>query len=346
MAGGRRPGQLGADGGGEVPVDGAADGDLRGRAHGCTRTIAASAANASIAVRPVGPALLEISANVSTRPLASVTMPPSELVPVSDPVLARSHPTARGRRRCRGSGWTACRCRLRSAAGPPAASAWAGRVAGGGVDHLVERLRGQPVVDGQAAASPSGVAPPVSIFAESSWPSTALHRAVEALRLALARRRPRGRSTRPSRCRSRSSSRAAVRSAAATAPRRSRRRRDRRGQHRDGWPGRRPARLPARGPRRARACSTGAESTLTGWVRPPSSITASIGAMSPPSMSSRIPAGRHRRAAEGADVDLHRRHLDAAARTWSARSLMRAASRYQVSCARAAPPTASGRRRP
>jgi hypothetical protein len=27
------------------------------------------------------------------------------------------------------------------------------------------------------------------------------------------------------------------------------------------------------------------DSTLTGWVRPPSSITASIGAMSPPSMS-------------------------------------------------------------
>ena len=56
-----------------------------------------------------------------------------------------------------------------------------------------------------------------------------------------------------------------------------------------------------------------AESTLTGWVRPPSSITASIGAMSPPSMSTRIPARRHRRSAEGADVHLHRRRLDTAA---------------------------------
>ncbi len=55
----------------------------------CTRTSAASAASASIAVRPVGPALLEINANVSTRPLASVTMPASALVPVNDPVLAR-----------------------------------------------------------------------------------------------------------------------------------------------------------------------------------------------------------------------------------------------------------------
>ena len=43
-------------------------------------------------MRPVGPALLEISANVSTRPLESVTMPTNELVPVNDPVLARSQP--------------------------------------------------------------------------------------------------------------------------------------------------------------------------------------------------------------------------------------------------------------
>ena len=52
------------------------------------------AASASSAVRPVGPASLEISANVSTRPLASVTMPASELVPVNDPVLARRKPAA------------------------------------------------------------------------------------------------------------------------------------------------------------------------------------------------------------------------------------------------------------
>lgn len=47
------------------------------------------AANASSAVRPVGPASLDSNAKVSTRPLSSVTMPASELVPVSDPVLAR-----------------------------------------------------------------------------------------------------------------------------------------------------------------------------------------------------------------------------------------------------------------
>ncbi len=45
-----------------------------------------------VEVRPVGPASLDSSAKVSTRPLESVTMPTSELVPVNDPVLARSHP--------------------------------------------------------------------------------------------------------------------------------------------------------------------------------------------------------------------------------------------------------------
>ena len=41
-----------------------------------------------------GPALLEMNENVSTRPLWSVTTPASALVPVSDPVLARSQPAA------------------------------------------------------------------------------------------------------------------------------------------------------------------------------------------------------------------------------------------------------------
>ena len=52
------------------------------------------AASVSIAVRPVGPALLEMNANVITRPLASVTMHASGLVAVNYTVLARSQPAA------------------------------------------------------------------------------------------------------------------------------------------------------------------------------------------------------------------------------------------------------------
>ncbi|CKT60544.1 Uncharacterised protein [Mycobacterium tuberculosis] len=49
-------------------------------------------ARASIALRPLGPASLEMNAKVSTRPLRSVSTPTSELIAVSEPVLARNHP--------------------------------------------------------------------------------------------------------------------------------------------------------------------------------------------------------------------------------------------------------------
>ena len=131
VVGGRRrgPDEFGADGGGESPVDGAADGHLACRAHGPHPHDRSTAASASREVRPVGPASLESSAKVSTRPLASVTMPASELVAVNDPVLALqpARPT-HVRRRCRGSGSTVCRCRRRSAAGRPAAAASGCRV--------------------------------------------------------------------------------------------------------------------------------------------------------------------------------------------------------------------------
>ncbi len=73
------------------------------------------------------------------------------------------------------------------------------------------------------------------------------------------------------------------------------------------------------------------DSSVVGWVRPASTITAWIGAMSPPSMS----AGSHPGAKSGPEnsdmstctavgvIPLRR--------TWSARSLIRAAPRYQES---------------
>ena len=191
------------------PVDGAAD----GRACDLVRCSCAAPARPQrrrparrSRCGPSGPASLEISANVSTRPLASVTMPASELVPVSDPVLARSQP-----------GGGPAGVGVEVAVGQRAAAAGdrqqvqqrpqLGLVgAGGGVDHLVEGLRGQPVVDGQPAGVHQRARRRCRSSAVSSWPSTACDRAVEALRPVHVRRRPRGRSTRPSRCRSRSSS--------------------------------------------------------------------------------------------------------------------------------------------
>ena len=73
------------------------------------------------------------------------------------------------------------------------------------------------------------------------------------------------------------------------------------------------------------------ESTLTGWVRPPSSITASIGAMSPPSMSSGSQPGAIVGPLYALTSTCTAVTLVPLRRTWSARSLIRAASRYQVS---------------
>src|SRR6202008_3609532 len=81
----------------DLPVHHPPDGELaallcgRHLSHPHVRRVAATA---SIAVRPVGPALLDISENVRTRPLMSVTMPASVFTPVSEPVLARSQPAA------------------------------------------------------------------------------------------------------------------------------------------------------------------------------------------------------------------------------------------------------------
>ncbi len=89
-------GEPGARGGREVPVHHAPDREpaFLGRRHEPHPHDRSVAARASIAVRPVGPALLDISENVSTRPLTSVTMPARVLIAVSEPVLARSQPAA------------------------------------------------------------------------------------------------------------------------------------------------------------------------------------------------------------------------------------------------------------
>jgi len=98
---------------GELPVDSPPDGQLRWVAHAPQPQVRRVPASASMANRPVGPASLEMKAKVSTRPLASVTMPASELIAVSDPVLARSHPADDVFGHRRGSGQTRCRCRRR-----------------------------------------------------------------------------------------------------------------------------------------------------------------------------------------------------------------------------------------
>ena len=70
---------------------------------------------------------------------------------------------------------------------------------------------------------------------------------------------------------------------------------------------------------------------VVGWVRPPSIITASSGAMSPPSMSAGSQPGAisgpvNREVSTSTAVA-----LTPLRRTWSARSLMRPAPGYQVS---------------
>ena len=154
VLGGRRtrPGQFRPDRGGESPVDRAADGELGRWGHVPHPHDRRTAASASMAVRPVGPALLEINAKVSTRPLASVTIPTNELVPVNEPGL-RAQPA---RRRASGVG-------IEEAVGQRAAASGDGQeihqrpqvrlvVARGGIDSLIEGLCGQPIVDGQPAA--------------------------------------------------------------------------------------------------------------------------------------------------------------------------------------------------
>ena len=236
----------------------------------------------------------------------------------------------RVRRRCRGTGWTAFRCRRRSAAGPPADAASAGR-------HPRPRSTVSSRVSAVSRSSTDSplesirCAPPVSILAEFNSPSTALHRAVETLRLALCGSHFAG-------DRLRHHVVGVVHHLAQPLDQRRRLHRgdllvavERRGQHRRRSPGRRAARRRARDRRRARASWTAAESTLTGWVRPPSSMTASIGAMSPPSMSSGSQPGAivgplYALMSTCTDVT-----LTPLRRTWSARSLIRAAFWYQVS---------------
>ena len=157
VGGGRRgPHQLGADGGGEAPVDGAPDGRRLRRAHEPHPQERRVAASASIAVRPVGPALLEMNANVRTRPLASVTKPDQRVGPGQRAGLGAEE--ARRSAACVG---------VEVAVGQRAAAARDGQqvhqraqvglvAARGGVDHLVERLGRQPVVDRQPAGVEQG----------------------------------------------------------------------------------------------------------------------------------------------------------------------------------------------
>ena len=221
-------------------------------------------------------------------------------------------------------------------------------VAGRGVDHLVECLGGQPVVDRQ----PAGVEQRAPVGVDAG--------VVELCR-APRRRRPSKLCGRPSSAatsrpidsaitlsetfiisRSRSHQRRR------TAPRRSGRSPSRpaRRQHRHLRRVDPQARRPARGRRPGRESWSAATRRVTGWVRPPSSITDSIGAMSPPSMSSGIPARRHRRPAVGADVHLHGRHGDAAPPHLIGQVADARRVRGTRCPRRAAPPTASGHRRP
>ena len=210
VTGGCRADEFRAHGRGERPVDGATDGRRRGGAHAAHPQERRVAASASIAVRPVGPALFEISEKVSTRPLASVTMPASALVPVNEPGLgaqeARSRLARLGVEVAVGQGAAASGDRQqvdqRAQVGR--------RVARGRIDHPVERQGGQPVVRLRARWSRRSIAPVVSTPALAQLSEHRLHCAVETLGTIRAPRRLRGRSTRPSRCRSRSSSRAAA----------------------------------------------------------------------------------------------------------------------------------------
>ena len=97
VAGGAGPGQLGPDRRGEPPVDGAADGRARLTLGSLIDSLAparcaASRRSASIAVRPGRARVVGDQRECQHPPLASVTIPASELVPVNDPVLARSQP--------------------------------------------------------------------------------------------------------------------------------------------------------------------------------------------------------------------------------------------------------------
>ena len=278
----------------------------------CTRTTAASRPSASIAVRPVGPALLEISAKVSTRPLASVTMPDQRIGARQRSGLGAQPPG----RRAAGVG-------VEEAVGQRAAAAGDRqqvhqrpqlRLVGarGGVDDLVEGLGGQPIVDGQ----PAGVHQRARHRCRS-WrcrarraPRARRRRSSAAVPCAAATSRPIDSAITLSELfiisRSRSISGGDCTDAISLPPS------DADGQHRDGGrvdaqrDGQRAAGVERGrpGPARVDADRLGAAAVEHHRLHRRDVAAVDV---------ERIPARRHRRSAVGADVHLHRGHVDAAA---------------------------------
>ena len=107
----------------------------------------------------------------------------------------------RGRRRCRGSGWTACRCRPRCGSRSTSGRSLGWSLPAAALTDLIEGLCGQPVVDGQPAGVQQPCVAGVDLGGSQAGRAPPARRRRNSADRSV-RRRPHGRSTRPSRCRS------------------------------------------------------------------------------------------------------------------------------------------------
>ena len=255
------------------------------------------AASASIALRPVGPALLEMNAKVSTRPLLSVTTPASALVRGQRAGLG-AQPAGRA---LAGGG---SRKRLASVPLPPAIGSrssscrsvgWSRRPprpapTPSSVRAVNRSSTDRPLESSSAAPSVSMCAVPNRLVTASTAPAKLCGRFDGGRHLA-------GDAIRPSRCRTRSSSPTAAGSAAATA-RRPAAAAARRAVAMVTVAGSRRAPRPAHGPRPAPASAIACESTVEGWMRPASIIDRLDRGDVAVVDVGRVPARRDRRTAE------------------------------------------------
>ena len=182
-----------------------------------------------------------------------------------------------------GNGSTGCRCRRRSAACPAADATPAGPDPAAALMTSSRVLAVSRSSDRQAAGVHQGDAGHVDL-GRGELAGDGVDRARET-------RRPSGRlghlaadATRPSRCRRRSSSASAARSAVRTAPTPADGRR-RVPARRSPSPGRRRGPMASARPASRAGVVERRDSKVVGWIRPASTITAWIGAMSPPAMS-------------------------------------------------------------